>query len=472
MAVGVAALSLAVACNGGSTARETADAAQADATATVVDGASGDAAPVWDPWSLQLTGPWRDQIQFVEAADDGSVLLAGEVVERAVLGAETLEAEGTANAFFLARVGPDGEVEWAQVYAGTTTDDAVFVTDMAVDRSSNDLFVTGRFMGSVDLGGPEPAAAVGDTFDFYVAKYSGADGSLVWANDYGGPAWDAGTALGVAPDGEVVVAGFVDGYVQVGGDFLGPTTGRDVFLARYASADGAHRWSRLMTGPVIEEITSLDVGADGHVLAGGFFWAQDPASDGPPPAQVARFEPDGDLAWATDIASETASVRALAADGDDAIVAGSFQGDVMVGGMPAHADGTGSFLARVAASDHHVDWVAFAGQTGATYVLKLALTGRGRVLAAGILQGSASFGGDLLDSGEGQAALLLDVDAVDGQELGGAIFGSVEARANAVAARPAGGRVLVGSFKDDIDLGTGALTADVTGDGFAALLPP
>ena len=63
------------------------------------------------------------------------------------------------------------------------------------------------------------------------------------------------------------------------------------------------------------------------------------------------------------------------------------------------------------------------------------------------------------------------MDVEDGQALGGAVFGSVDARA-AVAARPAGGRVLVGSFKDDIDLGTGVLTADVTGDGFAALLPP
>jgi hypothetical protein len=41
--------------------------------------------------------------------------------------------------------------------------------------------VTVRFKGTIDLGGPEPAVAVGEAFDFFVARYAAADGALVWA---------------------------------------------------------------------------------------------------------------------------------------------------------------------------------------------------------------------------------------------------------------------------------------------------
>jgi hypothetical protein len=462
---------LIAACGGGSTSRQSLDATpSADPDAALPE---PDAAPQWEPWSLQLVGPWQDQVQFAEAADDGSVLLAGEVLESAILGSEEMTSEGPSNAFFLARVGPGGNVTWADVYGGFEETDAVFVTDMAIDPSSGDLFVTGRFMGTIDFGGSEPAAAVGDTFDFYVARYSGADGSLVWANDYGGPAWDAGTALGVTPEGDVVTAGYVDGYVQVGGEFLGPTTLRDVFLARYAGADGAHVWSGLLPGPVAEEITSLDVGDGGEIVAGGLFWAENPGPEGPPPALLAWFEPDGDLAGETEVGTGQVRVYATAAAADgDAVVAGTFHGDVTIGDMDAHADTTHAFFARADAAARNIAWATTAGDEGSAILIELAVGPGSRVVGVGYLQGNAPFGDDVPDSSGGQAALLLEVDIATGQALGGTAFGSVQARANAVTARPDGGLVLVGSFQDDIDLGSGILTADVPGDGFAALLPP
>ena len=461
MGVGGVAVWLTVACNGGSTAREDADAAPGDDAPA--DAAGFDATHPPDPWSLQLIGPWSDEVQFAVAAADGSLVVGGDINESAVLGGESMTADGGTNAFFIARITADGDVLWAHAFGGNAP---IILGDLAVGPAG-DAFVTGRFKGTIDLGGPDPVVAVGDTFDFFVARYAAADGALVWAKDYGGPAWDAGTALDVTAEGDVVVAGYFAGYVQFGGDFLESTDGRDAFLASYAAADGAHRWSRIFSGPGGEEVTSLDVLDDGSMLAGGLLWTESGA------ARVAWLDRDGDVTGASELGTGLLNVWATVADGDDAIVAGTFRWDITIGDQDAFNGDVGSFFARVAGADRTITWATFAGDEGVTGVTGLALGGDGRVLGAGfLLGGSATFGGDVLDSGDGQAALLLELDAGTGEPGGGAIYGHREARGHAVTARPDGGIIFCGTFREDIDLGTGVLATDTTTDGFAALLPP
>lgn len=462
MGIGGVAFWLAVACNGGSTERQGADAAAGDDASA--DAADIDARPPPpDPWTLQLIGPWSDEVQFAAAAGDNSVVVAGDINESAVLGGESMTADGETNAFFVARITADGDVLWAHAFGGNAP---IILGDLAVGPAG-DAYVTGRFKGTIDLGGPDPIVAVGDTFDFFVARYAAADGALVWAKDYGGPAWDAGTALDVTAEGDVVVGGYFAGYVQFGGDFLESTEGRDVFLASYAAEDGAHRWSRLLPGPVAEELTSLEVLGDGSLLAGGFLWTESGTT------RVAWLSPDGVVDRASEVGTGVLYVWAAEADGDDAIVAGTFQGDVTIGDENASNGDVGSFFARVAGADRTVTWATLAGDEGVTAVLDLALVGDGRVLGAGfLLGGRVTFGGDVLDIGDGQAALLLELDAGTGDPGGGAIYGHREARSDAVTARPDGGVLFCGTFREDIDLGSGVLATDTTTDGFAALLPP
>ena len=48
--------------------------------------------------------------------------------------------------------------------------------------------------------------------DYFVAKFSGADGSLVWLHQEGTAAWDEGTGVAVDPaDNSVVVVGYTRG---------------------------------------------------------------------------------------------------------------------------------------------------------------------------------------------------------------------------------------------------------------------
>lgn len=447
-------------CDGGSTAREGADAATADAAPA--SDAEIDAAPPPDPWSLQLIGPRGDEVQFARAAGDGSVVLAGEISESAALGDASMMSQGDMDAFFVARVTAGGEVMWARAFGGNAT---IILGALAVSPAG-DAYVTGRFRGTIDLGGAEPVVAVGDTFDFFVARYAAADGALVWAKDYGGPAWDAGTALDVTAEGDVVVAGYLEGHVQLGGDFLESTDGRDVFVARYAADDGAHMWSRIFPGPVAEVVTSLDVMGDGSLVAGGLLWTESGTS------RVTWLDANGEIAGASELGTGMLEVWAAAAVDGDAILAGTFWGDVTIADQDASAEGRGTFFARVAGADRTVRWATFTGDEGTTAVTDVALGGDGRVLGAGFLLGRAVFGGDSLDSGEGQAALLLDLDGATGEPGGGVTFGHNDARGHAIAVRPDGGILLCGAFREDIDLGTGLLETDTISDGFAALLPP
>ena len=83
-------------------------------------------------------------------------------------------------------------------------------------------------------------SAVGTTFnDIYTAKYAAETGALIWEQRYDGfGSDDAGSAVAVNASGDVVVAGIsasVNGY--------------DIYVAKYAAANGAVLWQRRVDGP-------------------------------------------------------------------------------------------------------------------------------------------------------------------------------------------------------------------------------
>jgi hypothetical protein len=126
---------------------------------------------------------------------------------------------------------PDGYYVWPTPVAGT---------------SEGEIFISTYFVGTVDLGlGPLGSAPEGSSF---VAKLDAA-GNVVWNGLYGDHASTGGLAL--APDGRVLLTGYLAGSVDFGGGLLENTSpGLDVFVAALDGASGAHRMSRLYESSV------------------------------------------------------------------------------------------------------------------------------------------------------------------------------------------------------------------------------
>ncbi len=157
---------------------------------------------------------------------------------------------------------------------GTAAIEHVAVTD------GGDLVVGGKFEGTLAFGALPPITSVMQA-DGFVARLA-PDGTVAWARGFGGlPANlnrdDEVTGVATFPDGSVVVTGYVEGTIDLGGGPLeeGPGGGRGtLFVARYA-ADGAHLWSqRWQSGSGESRASAPTIGADGSIYVTASFTAR------------------------------------------------------------------------------------------------------------------------------------------------------------------------------------------------------
>ena len=86
--------------------------------------------------------------------------------------------------------------------------------------------------------------------DIYVAKYAEADGALIWEQRHSGTSFGADAAQGVVVDGS--------GNVIITGHSARQVGYADIYTAKYAGADGTLLWERLYNGPA----GSSDIGED------------------------------------------------------------------------------------------------------------------------------------------------------------------------------------------------------------------
>ena len=142
-----------------------------------------------------------------------------------------------------------GSLLWEARYngPGSGTD---FPNDVALDAGGN-VIVTGQSQGS------------GTGIDYWTAKYAAASGSLIWEVRYNGPGNDADSPLAVAVD--------ATGNVIVTGQSVGTGTNRDYYTAKYSAANGALIWEKRYNGPANGADGAIDVAVDaaGNVIVTG-----------------------------------------------------------------------------------------------------------------------------------------------------------------------------------------------------------
>jgi len=257
-------------------------------------------------------------------------------------------------------------------------------------------------------GEPEETVLVGG---FFMARYR-SDGTILWARNVA----DGSRYASVMPDDGWLVAGHYSGEPTFGAGEPDETTleapspeMRGIYLARYRP-DGSFAWARAVaeTGTSFQLV--LDAAAtDGGVTLGGTFpdtivfevgepTETELTSHGESDVFVARFHPDGSLAWARSVVSETGEslggVVSLPDGG--ALVAGLCTGPETFG--PGEPDETtitctdtgvrGGFLARFAA-DGSLVW---ARTVGGADVRDIALLDENGVVLVGRSVDGATFG--------------------------------------------------------------------------------
>jgi hypothetical protein len=183
-----------------------------------------------------------------------------------------------------------GTVLWAKLFGGTSDQ---LCSAAALDDNGNAIFA-GSYAGALDFGSgaltPAPTGS-GDEI-LWVAKFNGADGTLINAFGYGTTGVIVPNAIATDSLGNAIVGGSFQSSVTFGSTTLAPVGSSDAFVVKFSSAlvpSWARRWGSAVAAckgvavdsqgnpTVVGNFTqSIDVGPGAQVVTasrpvGGYF---------------------------------------------------------------------------------------------------------------------------------------------------------------------------------------------------------
>jgi len=284
----------------------------------------------------------------------------------------------------------------AQHRAIAGSDPGGLVHTVVTTSFGTDLLVGGEFRGAMSLGSyPVVLESIDEPGferlggDLWLARISDA-GSVRWARQIGGSAFDSGLSAASWADG-IAVTGRFHESIDLGGGMLTAVDGPgvmpgfagDVFVAML-DPDGNHLWSRAGGGLVSDTPADIAVSASGDVTVVGSFGRRtnlggsDLVSRGGGDGFVVRYTATGTHVWSVSLGG-VAGDAALAVDTDDRgfiAVGGFVEGEVDLGGGALNAwGGVDGFVGMFDRDSQHV-WSVTLGGTGRDVVTNVALYGQ------------------------------------------------------------------------------------------------
>jgi hypothetical protein len=373
----------------------------------------------------------------------GELTIAASFSEPTDVGGRMITSAGARDAL-VARYDRDGRLLWSRVLGGASDE---IVGALAID-GHDDAVVTAS-VGVADADARAGASPTG----CMVAKLAGNDGHVLWSTLVQGTGYQLCRGIAASDLGDVYVAAAFDDQVALGGG-LASRGKHDIWLAAFASIDGARRWVRQIGGGGNEIVRTLAVDTGHDVLLGGQFGGEVPPADGVidlgtgPLRSAGDF--DGLLAKFTAAAGTPIWARGFGDVGFDLVksIAVDRHGDVFISGawmrpqsfhdeIPILAGVMDGTIARYA-RDGTLRWrYVFTG--GGSQAHHVSLDASGRIWIAGHFNGTVDLGGGrVLHSAEESAAYAAAFSPA-GVPLYAALIGSPAAHyAHAIAAGPDG----------------------------------
>jgi fibronectin type 3 domain-containing protein len=436
-------------------------------------------------WSKNAGGViYPDDGLAIAMDSTGNAYVTGDFSGSTDFGLGAVNSAGSRDAY-VAKYNASGSLLWAKRFGGAYDD---FGEGIAVDASGN-VFVTGKFQASADLGGGLTSAG---GYDIFLAKLRGSDGAVLWAKRFGGTGADEGAALDLDSNGNVFITGQFFGTVDFGGGSVTNASSYvQAFVAKYSGADGAHFWSRRLGKLVATSPTTVASGrgisvdpSNNVVIAGYFggpvdFGGGALTSAGAMDVFVAKYAgSDGHWLWAKrygDANDQHANAVATDSSGN-VIVTGDFLSAIdFGGGALAPSPGTQTiFLAKLAAADGGHLWAdsfVAAGLNVGSYGWAVAIDGANNIIMTGQMSGPVDFGGGPLSSVGGVFSAKYGPTGV---HLWSKDFRGGGGQGRGVDTGPGDKIVITGAFDSIQDFGGGDLrSAGNTGTDFflLSLLP-
>lgn len=207
-------------------------------------------------WAKRFGGRGDVRIKAITLAPGETPVIAGVFNDQVLLGNAGLVANTRDWDIFVAAMGMDGTLHWARK-AGGVYDDEVHA--LAADRGGN-LYLTGQFLGVLDLGPGQGVQSQDGNADAFVLKYQ-PDGTPLWGKVLSGDKLQIARAIAVQ-DSIIAITGFFQDNLRVDGKFLSGTEVFNGFLAMMHT-DGRARELIMLPGE-LPVFPSAVVAADAY----------------------------------------------------------------------------------------------------------------------------------------------------------------------------------------------------------------
>ena len=351
---------------------------------------------------------------------------------------------------------------------------ASMVTATAIDAGGN-IYVAGYFTGTASFGAATLTSA-GDR-DVFVAKWSQASATFVWAQRAGGAGSDGATAVAVSGTG-VYVAGEFVGAATFGARSIASFGLNDAFTAKLTDGGpgAGWEWAVPMGGASSDQAYTLAVSGTSVYVAGVFnsaafhlgpYTLTNASTNGATAdgfvAKIADAGPTGTVAWVQQVGGSGSDfVTALAASGSTVYVTGEFSNTVAFGGTVLVGGGLGAFVAKLADAGPGSQF-AWAIQAGGFVMANAVAVAGPNVYVVGRFIFNATFGATTFTS-MGQGGYDAFVTKIADAGTTGSFTWAVAAggpRSDYAAGVAASGANLyvVGGFSDTSSFGTTSLTS-------------
>ena len=351
---------------------------------------------------------------------------------------------------------------WAQV--GTVLANGTTHTDTGLSASTAYSYRVRAYNASGDSVYSNTATATTS------AAAAGGTGSHLWSQDFGGSGLSSSAvSLGVAVDnlGEIVIAGYMQGSVDLGTGLVTSAGAGDIFVAKY-SAGGVPLWSRRVGSNLDDRAQGVAVDGSGNVFVIGTFQGTVDFGGGAvtsPPTYVnsflVKYSPSGIHLWSKRLSSTGMDEGlALAVDGQGNVTAAGalYQTSNFGGASLATVGGSDVWVARFSAAGAHM-WSRRAGGTGDDRVYGVAVDGQGNASITGYSTAAADFGAGLVSGFGAKDVIVAQYSSTGGHLWSRRIGGAGDDVGRSVAVDGSGNVLVTGNFASaSVNFGSGALS--------------
>lgn len=371
-------------------------------------------------WAIQSggagTSSTSDRGEGVATDPFGNVYMTGIFEGTANFDTVSLTSSGNLD-IFIEKRNAQGEFQWVVKAGGPLMDKPnAICTD-----SLGNVYITGQFGGTATF---DTQSITANGIDIFVAKYD-SSGVLQWVISQGGSSVNRGLGIAADGNGNVIVVGDFGGTATFGTSTNMTAAGAvDVFVAKY-NTSGNLIWARRAGGNVNDRATCVTTDSDGNIYIAGSFGG------------TANFQ-------GTNISA----------------VGGTHDTDI--------------FTAKYTAAGN-LAWVRAAGAPGGNVeeAKGISLDANGNVYVCGVLLGSASFDGIIVNSYGSYDAFVAKYNNNGIIQWAKTLGGTSSDEATGINVRPDGKINVVGYFIGNINIGNYTLNAfsgasDM--DGFVAQL--